>query len=283
MISDKTMPSDKKDVHEFWNKHSCGEELYLATEEIEGYQQQLRIRYELEPFIPIFAEFDRWRDADVLEIGVGLGADHQRLAESGARLSGIDLTERAVSHTQRRLNLLGHASNLHVADAEQLPFPENVFDLVYSWGVLHHSPNTQAAINEVWRVLRPGGSARIMIYNKYSVIGLMLWLRYGLFRLKPWLSLEHLYSNYLESPGTKAYTYEAASTLFKKFDNVEIDSVLTHGDLLSSSAGQRHQGTLLNLARRIWPRQLIRWAFPKSGLFLMIKAKKPLLAQSLQL
>ena len=274
--------SDKKKEPEFWNKQSCGEELYLASEETEGYQQQLKIRYELEPFIPLFAEFDRWKGADVLEVGVGLGADHQSFAEAGASLSGIDLTERAVSHTQRRLKLLGHASNLQVADAERLPFQENSFDLVYSWGVLHHSPNTQAAINEVWRVLRPGGSSRIMIYNKYSVIGLMLWLRYGLFRLKPWLSLEHLYSNYLESPGTKAYTYHSARELFKQFENVEIDSVLTHGDLLSSSAGQRHEGAILNLARRIWPRRLIRWAFPKNGLFLMIKAKKSSSAKPVQ-
>lgn len=268
------MPSDKQEVHEFWNKHSCGEELYLTSDEIEGYQEQLKIRYTLEPFIPVFAEFDRWRDAEVLEIGVGLGADHQSFAEAGVKLSGIDLTERAISHTQRRLRLLGYESRLQVADAERLPFDENSFDLVYSWGVLHHSPNTEIAIKEVLRVVRPGGSARIMIYNKYSVIGFMLWLRYGLFRLRPWLSLDHLYSNYLESPGTKAYSYRAARELFKDFKEVELDSVLTHGDLLSSSAGQRHQGALLNLARRIWPRRLIQWLFPKNGLFLLVKATK---------
>jgi SAM-dependent methyltransferase len=261
------MTTDKSEVHTFWNKHSCGEELYLASEEKDGYQKQLEIRYELEPFIPTFAEFDRWRDADVLEVGVGLGADHQSFAEAGARLSGIDLTERAVSHTRRRLKIIGRESYLQVADAERLPFDEN----------------TQVAIDEVWRVLRPGGSARVMIYNKYSMIGFMLWLRYGLMRLQPWVSLEYLYSKYLESPGTKAYTYSGARKLFHRYQSVEIDSVLTHGDLLSSSAGQRHQGAVLSIAKRIWPRRSIKWLFPKNGLFLMIKAEKPMLEMPIQI
>ena len=89
-------------------------------------------------------------------MGVGLGADHQRFAAAGARLTGVDLTERAIEHTRQRLAASGLSSQLQTADAENLPFANNSFDIVYSWGVLHHSPNTPKAVDEVWRVLRPG-------------------------------------------------------------------------------------------------------------------------------
>ena len=125
-----------------------------------------------------------------------------------------------------------------------------------------------------FRVLKRGGVARIMIYQKRSIIGLMLWLRYGLMRFRPWLSLEHIYTNYLESPWTKAYTPDEAAELFSQFENLRVSSVLTHGDLLTSDAGQRHRGILLSTAKRLWPRALIRRVAPKVGLFLMITAKK---------
>ena len=179
----------KQDVHDFWNEASCGENLYLDGSDKAGYLAQMQKRYELEPFIENFAKFVGSDGLDVLEIGVGLGADHQRFAESGARMKGIDLTERAVEHTRNRLDMFGLKSDIRVADAESLPFADETFDLVYSWGVLHHSPNTARAINEVWRVLRVGGVGRIMIYHKYSFVGYMLWLRYALLAGKPWRSL----------------------------------------------------------------------------------------------
>ena len=270
--------NDKQAVHDFWNEGSCGEKLYLDGRHKEAYASQLELRYSLEPYIPDFAGFESSRGKTVLEIGVGLGADHQRFAEAGADLSGVDLTERAVSHTMQRFSQLGLKSKLCVADAESLPFESNTFDIVYSWGVLHHSPNTESAIAEVLRVLKPGGEARIMIYYKYSIVGFMLWIRYGFLRLRPWTSLGTIYSRHLESPGTKAYSYSEARSLFHDYHDVDIDSVLTHGDLLTSAAGQRHQGPLLNIARRIWPRRLIKLVLPKNGLFLLVKASKPRLS-----
>src|SRR5687768_13123153 len=152
----------KAAVQAFWDEASCGEALYLAGDSRDDYEKQSRARYEIEPYILEFGEFSRWTSKDVLEIGVGLGADHALLAQNGARLWGIDLTPRAVSHTRRRLDVLNLESHLQVADAEALPFSDQSFDLVYSWGVLHHSPDTQRAINEVFRVLRPGGEAKVM-------------------------------------------------------------------------------------------------------------------------
>src|SRR5262245_52995417 len=125
------MEAEKQAVHDFWERASCGEELYLTDAQREGYQEQLRRRYELEPYIVPFAGFAESRGQRVLEIGVGLGADHQRFAEAGAQLSGVDLTERAVAHTRARLALFGLTSSLATGDAERLAFPDGKFDVVY--------------------------------------------------------------------------------------------------------------------------------------------------------
>jgi SAM-dependent methyltransferase len=147
----------KKKVHDFWNEAACGENLYLQKIDQAGYLEHASERYRLEPDIIPFADFPATQGKKVLEIGVGLGAEHQRFAEAGAELYGIDLTERAVEHTRQRLSLFGLSSHLMVGDAENLNFQDETFDIVYSWGVLHHSPNTPKAINEVYRVLKRGG------------------------------------------------------------------------------------------------------------------------------
>jgi len=268
------MSRNKKAVRNFWNEASCGERLLLTEETRSGYLNQSTERYELEPYILDFADFESAKNKDVLEIGVGLGADHQKYAESGARLSGIDLTERAVSHTLKRLNVFDLQSDVRVGDAENLEFQDDSFDMVYSWGVIHHSPDTPRAISEILRVLKVGGDAKVMIYSKYSLVGLMLWLRYGLFSVPPNLSLEKIYSTYLESPGTKAYTVKEARQLFSEFRHVTVSTVLTHGDLLSSGAGQRHEGIVLNIMRSIWPKILVKKFLSGFGLFMLIQAKK---------
>jgi len=113
-----------------------------------------------------------------------------------------------------------------------------------------------------------------MIYHKWSIVGLMLWIRYGLLRLRPWLTFDKIYSTYLESPGTKAYTVEEAKEMFKAFRTVVIKTPLTHGDLLESDVGQRHRGLLLKLAKLFWPRWFINLVLPNAGLFMLIEARK---------
>jgi SAM-dependent methyltransferase len=261
-------------VHDFWNASSCGEDLYLRNRDKAGYLAQSRRRYELEPFIPTFANAAETRDRDVLEIGVGLGADHQLFAEAGSRLTGIDLTERAIDHVRRRFEVFGLRSDLRVANAERLPFPDQSFDLVYSWGVLHHTPDTVRAVGEVWRVLRPRGRGTVMIYHRPSLVGFMLWCRYALLAGRPWRSLNTIFANHMESPGTKAYSVAEARDLFRDFASVTIRTELTHGDLLESDVGQRHRGRMLSLPKQVWPRALLRAACPGRGLYLLIEATK---------
>ncbi len=266
-----------QEVKEFWNKGSCGEVYSQGEDAREQYRTQALARYTLEPYILPFAEFSLATGKDALEIGVGMGADHQQLAEARPRsLTGIDLTERAVEHTRNRLTLFGLESEISVANAENLPFADESFDYVYSWGVIHHSPDTARAAHEIFRVLRKGGRAKVMIYHKRSPVGFMLWAKYGLMKGKPWRSLAQIYCDYLESPGTKAYTVREARKLFAEFEEVSLQPILSFGDLLQGEVGQRHRGTLLSVAKKIYPRALIRWLAERSelGLYLLIDARK---------
>jgi SAM-dependent methyltransferase len=263
-----------KDVQAFWNSASCGENLYLPGTTRQSYEAHSRTRYQLEPFIEHLAQFDDTRGKRVLEIGTGLGADHQRFAQSGAELYGVDITQRAIDHTRRRLELFGLPCRLSIGNAERLPFPDNFFDVVYAWGVLHHTPNTAQAVSEVHRVLRPGGRASVMIYHKWSIVGFMLWIRYALLAFRPWLSLDQIYARHLESPGTKAYSIAESRALFTRFSAVQIQTVLTHADLLESDVGQRHRGAALSILKRLWPRTIVRMLFRRNGLFMLISAGK---------
>ena len=188
-------------------------------------------------------------------------------------LTGIDLTERAIEFTAERLAYYGLKSELRVADAEKLPFSNNSFDIVYSYGVLHHSPDTAQAIREVYRVLRSGGTARIMIY--IAVAG-------GLY------ALAALWTSGRETVPKSARDLCATSgesrnegvfrggtwAMLSAFSSADIGIQLGPGDLLEGAVGQRHRGAMLSAAKSLWPRWFIRSCMKKHGLGMLITAVK---------
>lgn len=159
----------KERVREFWQAHPCGTKFTAAeVGTLPFYEAVEEHRYRVEWHIPEAAGFDRARGLRVLEIGCGLGTDGAQFARAGALYTGVDLTEAAVSLARRRFELEGLAGEFRVADAERLEFPAGSFDLVYSHGVLHHTPDPPAAVREVHRVLAPTGRAVVMLYHRDS-------------------------------------------------------------------------------------------------------------------
>ena len=112
--------------------------------------------------------FAQWAGRDVLELGCGMATDGARFVRNGARYTGVDFSRKALEFAARRFEVEGRAARLLRASAAELPFADETFDLVYSNGVLHHLPETQRAIDEVHRVLRPGGMAIVMLYHRGS-------------------------------------------------------------------------------------------------------------------
>lgn len=127
-----------------------------------------------QPWMGDVFPFDRAEGQDVLEIGVGLGTDFLRWARGGARVTGIDLTDRCAGITRQRLESQGLAGSVHVMDAESLQFADDSFDIVYSFGVLHQVPNPARAFQEIRRVLRPGGAFVGALYNRDSYVVLQM-------------------------------------------------------------------------------------------------------------
>src|SRR5437667_9384529 len=167
----------KEAVRRFWEASPCGTRDVPETEEVVRYRMLERLRDEREPFIARFARFEEARGKDVLEVGVGAGTDHVRFVRAGARCAGVDLTDAAIALTRRRLCLEGLDSDLRRCDAERLEFADGRFDLVYSWGVIHHTPCPERAAREILRVLRRGGRFCVMVYNRHSLVALQVWLR----------------------------------------------------------------------------------------------------------
>jgi SAM-dependent methyltransferase len=151
-----------------------------------------------------------------------------------------------------------------------------MFDIVYSWGVLHHTPDTGKAYREVFRVLRPGGLMRTMVYHVPCWTGLMLYLVHGLAKGAPRLGLKAAIYHHLESPGTKAYTRAEGAALATQtgFEQVSVSTGLGPGDLLQIKPSRRYQGRLARLAWELYPRPLIRLLGNRFGLYLLIEGRK---------
>lgn len=258
----------KNTGRDFWNADPCGSR-YLADEC--AYLAHANVRRSLEPHIHDFADFAAARGKRVLEIGVGMGADYLEWLRAGALATGIDLSSASLDMARRRCQQSGFVPDLQLGDAEHLRFPDGSFDLVYSYGVMHHTPDTQQCLREAWRVLTPGGQLKVMLYHHPSWTGLMLWLRYGLLRGK---SLRDVLHESLESPGTKSFTQDEVQRMLAGFDQVHMRQVFSPGDLLLHQPSLRFQGPAFRLARTLYPRKLVRTFGKRYGLFLLVSARK---------
>lgn len=159
----------KERVRAFWQANPCGVKFADAAPGTKRFYELVEAhRYTKEWHIPAAADFAGARGLKVLEIGCGLGTDGAQFAKAGADYTGVDLTEAAVELARQRFELFNFPGKFQTADAEKLEFADASFDVVYSHGVLHHTPDTARAIREIHRVLRPGGRAIVMLYHRNS-------------------------------------------------------------------------------------------------------------------
>jgi ubiquinone/menaquinone biosynthesis C-methylase UbiE len=270
----------KSEVKRHWENETCGTRYGDAADRKRYFEEISEARYRLEPYIRSFAGFGAASGKTVLEIGVGAGADFQNWCETAAHATGIDLTEKAISLTGERLALNSvpkERYRLLTGDAENLPFDDNSFDIVYSWGVLHHTPDTRRAYGELFRVLKPGGVMKTMIYHHPSWTGLMLYARHALARGNLRMGMKEAVFHYLESPGTKTYTVEEAREMLREsgFVNVESQTRLGPGDLLTLKPSEKYSSGLYKMIWRIYPRWLVRLLGDRWGMGLLLAAGKP--------
>jgi SAM-dependent methyltransferase len=170
-------------VQEFWDKRPCNLRHSPAPLGSREYFEEVTERkYRVEPHIPRFAQFEKWRGKRVLEIGCGIGTDTIRFAQAGADVTAVDLSERSLAIARQRAELYGAKVRFYRANAEELSsvVPKERYDLVYSFGVIHHTPHPERVLRELrTHYLAQGSTLKLMLYHRHSYKVLWILLRYG--------------------------------------------------------------------------------------------------------
>jgi len=189
---------DTEEIKQFWNENPVGSNFIAYKQGKKFYEDYDNFRYKTEGHIIDELNKIDLQNKKTLEIGLGQGADSMQLIDRGAIYYGIDLTDESVRRVKERFNLFNKAyQSIEVANAENIPYHDNFFDVVYTHGVIHHSPSIQKITDEIYRVLKPGGKAVIMLYHKNSFnyyISINFFRRVGLVMLMIFPFLSNLVS-----------------------------------------------------------------------------------------
>ena len=226
----------KRQVREYWSQspNALRKGAPHRPGTIEFLEKVYRHRYSVEPCVEEMAQFDRWAGLRVLEVGCGIGLDALRFARAGAEVTAVDFSLPALRVAQDNARLMSVVVRLVLADAENLPFHPETFDLVYSHGVLHHTPDTRRAVAEVYRVLKPGGTAIVMLYHRGSYFARFLipWVvrpavlaGLALYRLGLRGLLRRLYPDrvfqIVEATALQGYSFGRVLTMATDYSSVE--------------------------------------------------------------
>lgn len=237
------MANEIDSVREYWNRRPCN--IRHSPKEVgtpEYFDEVTERKYFVEPHIPAFAEFDRWKGKRVLEIGCGIGTDTEQFAKAGASVVAVDLSDESLRIARDRIALRGLSDQVTFfnANAEELAstVPVETFDLIYSFGVLHHTPNPARAYDQLKQYMGPNSVAKIMVYHRRSTKTAALVARHGFPRF--W-EIDKAVAKQSEAEFGCPFTYTYTSK--------SIERALT-------SAGLKVKGTAVD---HIFPYQITRY------------------------
>jgi len=264
---------EKQRAREQWTHDPAGA-VYGRAHEFgtrEFFDEVERHRYaDYAPWMREVMGFNDFAGQRLLEVGCGMGTDLLQFARGGANVTGVDLTPRSVETSRHHLELYGQTGDFALSDAEKLPFANESFDVTYSNGVLHHTPDTAEAVREIHRVLRPGGLARVMLYYRRSWnYWVEIILHRGLLRgqlLRGQTSAD-IMSRYVEvnegegRPLVKVYSRRQVYELFSMFSEVHTEvRQLTKADFY--------------FLGRLLPQRIVQTLGRKIGWNVIISARK---------
>jgi 2-polyprenyl-3-methyl-5-hydroxy-6-metoxy-1,4-benzoquinol methylase len=265
-------------VREYWNRRPCNIRHSLAPVGTREYSDQVEARkYFVEPHIPRFAEFERWKGKRVLEIGCGIGTDTINFARAGAQVTAVDLSEASLNVARQRAAVNGLENvSFFRANAEELDrvvAPEP-YDLVYSFGVIHHTPRPERVMEQIRRhYVAPGTTVKVMVYHRYAwkVLWILLTYGHGAF----W-RLNELVAKYSEAesgcPITYTYSRRDATRLF---DGLRITDVWVDHIFPYRIADYIQYRYVKVWYIRYMPKALFRWLERHLGWHLCVTARVP--------
>lgn len=202
-------------IRTYWNNRPCNirhSQSPIGTKEY--FDEVEARRYANEPHNYTFPEFERWRGKRVLEVGCGIGTDAVNFARAGAIYTGVDLSEESVKLCKQRFKVFGLDGEIFTANAEELDAvfdPHDKFDLIYSFGVIHHAPRPDRVVANFPRLLAEGGEIRAMLYAKNSWKNILIDAGWDQPEAQD------------NCPQAMTYTKQEARELFKEFDNVHVE------------------------------------------------------------
>ena len=264
-----------EDVQNYWNRRPCN--IRHSRQEVgtRAYFDEVEARkYFIEPHIVPFADFSRWKGKKVLEIGCGIGTDTINFARAGAWVTAVDLSHESLALAQKRAATFGLSNiNFYYANAEKLTaaVPVETYDLVYSFGVIHHTPHPPAVINEIRNYMGPESTLKMMVYNRMSWKVLWIMLIYG---KGAFWKLDKLIAQNSEAqtgcPVTFTYTEKTARDLLQGFSVIDcrIDHIFPYK--ISEYVNYRYRKTWYF---RWISSRLFRWMESRWGWHLMLTAK----------
>jgi SAM-dependent methyltransferase len=267
-------------VQGYWDARPCNIRHSQKPVGSEEYFHEVEFRkYRVEPHIPEFAEFARWRGKKVLEIGCGIGTDTINFARFGAEVTAVDLSAKSIEVASQRARVFGLEDRVRFfqANAEQLAetLPPETYDLVYSFGVIHHTPHPDRVLEQIRKYVKPGGTLKVMVYHRWSWKVLWVVMSYG--RGQFW-KLSSLVATHSEAqtgcPVTYTYSRRAGREWLERHGftvtDVRADHIFPY--LISEYVEYRY--------RKVWyfrwlPPRVFRWLEKRLGWHLCLTAQAP--------
>jgi ubiquinone/menaquinone biosynthesis C-methylase UbiE len=263
------------DVKQYWDGRPCNirhSPKPIGTREY--FEEVEKRKYSVEPHIPGFANFPRWRGKEVLEIGCGIGTDSVNFVRNGANLTIVELSSESLAITKKRLELEGLHANLVNGNAEELDQllpPDKQFDLIYSFGVIHHTPAPERVVRAIAERLQPNGELRLMMYARHSWKVFWIYSRY-LWR-EPW-NHRRLVAKYSEaeigSPVSYIYSRREVRALLHGFEIVSMTKDHIFPYRIADYVQYRY---VRNWYFRWMPNSWFRWLERRLGWHLLIVAR----------
>jgi 2-polyprenyl-3-methyl-5-hydroxy-6-metoxy-1,4-benzoquinol methylase len=218
MSSPRVIPSKRQgqkesvfeEIRAYWNEYI--HDLEIATQPVGTlafFRELDEYRFDKLRYLPEVVDFSSYEGKKLLEVGCGVGTDLARFAQAGAVVTGIDLAENSITLARKYFEQLGLKADFQIMNGEWMDFDEGSFDVVYAHGVLQYTHNPQKMITEIYRVLRPGGEAILMVYNRYS------WLNFLSAIVK--VDLEHV-----DAPVLRKYSISQFKGMLKAFSRTKI-------------------------------------------------------------
>jgi len=266
------------EVKKYWDGRPCNIRHSVSPVGTKQYFDEVEKRkYFVEPHIPAFADFKKWRGKKILEIGCGIGTDTINFARAGADVSAVEISEKSLDLVRQRAKVYGLEDKIkfYCSDAEELSevVPPEPYDLIYSFGVIHHTPHPEKVIKEIRHYIKPGTVIKIMVYYTYSWKVFWILFKYG---KGAFWKLKELIAKYSEAqtgcPITYTYSKKEIKNLLRGFKatNVSVDHIFPYK--ISDYIKYKYN--------KVWyfrylPKPLFRWLERNFGWHLLITAITP--------